>query len=675
MKLRTAFYLFGSILAAAVTATVVYSGFNVSRVRIGGPLYGQIIQGKDLVADILPPPAYIIESYLEATLALNGAKPASESRKRLEQLRKDYEDRHKFWTASDLEPDIKEKLTVQSEKHVARFWSAVEDGLLPALEAGDRDVAARHYHDVNESYLAHREVIDAIVKDAEALNKRVEGEATSLGAFTFWSILAAVAGLFAILAGGLALTGRTVLQPILALTRAMQQLANGDFAVVLPGLGRKDEIGDIAAAVELFKVKSAQKAQAEAEERAEADRRAAVEKNERERRAAAEQAERDRTALEERAERERQASAERDAATTRVMSEFDAAVGGIVASALAGDFSQRVPLEGKTGVMLNLASGLNALCDNISAVLGDLGQMLAAMAKGDLTRRIATDYQGALGALKSDANATAVRLSATISDIKATVSEVTGAASEIAAGATDLSQRTEEQAAGLEQTSGSMRSIATTVNKNAENARQASRTASGARDMADRGGQIVAGAVAAMARIQDSSGKIADIIGVIDEIARQTNLLALNAAVEAARAGDAGRGFAVVASEVRTLAQRSSQAAKDIKDLITRSNSEVEQGVGLVNKAGESLGEIVQSISEVATAVSDIAAASGEQAVGVEQINRALAQMDEATQQNSALVEESAATAKTLEGQALAMSAQVDAFHVGEPGQRERRAA
>jgi len=167
-----------------------------------------------------------------------------------------------------------------------------------------------------------------------------------------------------------------------------------------------------------------------------------------------------------------------------------------------------------------------------------------------------------------------------------------------------------------------------------------------------------------MGRIENSSHKIADIIGVIDEIARQTNLLALNAAVEAARAGEAGRGFAVVASEVRSLAQRSSQAAKDIKDLITNSNNQVKDGVDLVNKAGTALNEIVESIKKVAAIVSDIASASAEQAAGIEQVNKALTQMDEVTQQNSALVEENAATAKTLETQSKAMDDEVSVFRV-----------
>jgi methyl-accepting chemotaxis protein len=213
------------------------------------------------------------------------------------------------------------------------------------------------------------------------------------------------------------------------------------------------------------------------------------------------------------------------------------------------------------------------------------------------------------------------------------------------------------------------------VRKNAENAQQANQLTAGAREVADRGGAVVASTVDAMSRIEDSSRKIADIIGVIDEIARQTNLLALNAAVEAARAGDAGRGFAVVASEVRSLAQRSSQAAKDIKDLITSSSTQVKDGVDLVNRTGASLNEIVASIKSVADIVADIAMASNEQATGIDQVNKALTQMDEVTQQNSALVEENAATAKTLEQQSAAMSERVSFFRIDQGMQRAPREA
>jgi methyl-accepting chemotaxis protein len=289
----------------------------------------------------------------------------------------------------------------------------------------------------------------------------------------------------------------------------------------------------------------------------------------------------------------------------------------VVAAAKNNDLTRRIPLAGKTGDIAKLCEGVNGLLDTMVSV---------------------------------------------VADIKSSAEEVSNAAAEISTSTTDLSQRTEEQAASLEETSASMEEISATVKKNAESAQQANQFASSTRGVADRGGEVVAQAVSAMSRIEESSGKISDIISVIDEIARQTNLLALNAAVEAARAGEAGRGFAVVASEVRSLAQRSSQAAKDIKDLITSSSSQVKEGVELVNKAGTSLSEIVDSIKKVAQIVADIAAASEEQSTGIDQVNTALTQMDEVTQQNSALVEENAATAKTLEQQSAAMNDRVGAF-------------
>jgi len=288
---------------------------------------------------------------------------------------------------------------------------------------------------------------------------------------------------------------------------------------------------------------------------------------------------------------------------------------------------------------------------------------LQSLAAGDLLFRL-DDYSADYRMVRDEFNETMDRLLETIQATRYGISEVSNASAEIATSTTDLSQRTEEQAASLEQTSASMEQISSTVKKNAEDAHQANNSAANTCEVAGRGGEVVGKAVDAMSKIEESARKISDIIGVIDEIARQTNLLALNAAVEAARAGEAGRGFAVVASEVRSLAQRSSQAAKDIKDLITSSNDQVKDGVELVNRAGSALTEIVDSIKAVSQTVADIANASAEQADGIDQINKALTQMDEMTQQNSALVEENAATAKTLESQTAAMSEQVAYFKV-----------
>jgi methyl-accepting chemotaxis protein len=303
-------------------------------------------------------------------------------------------------------------------------------------------------------------------------------------------------------------------------------------------------------------------------------------------------------------------------------------------------------------------------------VVASLADGLTRLSGGDLTFRLSDGFSDSYLQIKNDFNAAIAQLEDTIQAIAASTREVAGTAVEISGSTTSLSQRTEEQAASLEETSASMEQISSTVRKNADSARQASQFAATTREVADRSGAVVAQAVGAMARIEESSHKIGDIISVIDEIARQTNLLALNAAVEAARAGEAGRGFAVVAAEVRSLAQRSSQAAKDIADLITSSSGQVQEGVELVNKAGASLTEIVDSIKKVAEIVADIASASAEQSTGLEQVNAALSQMDGVTQQNSALVEENAAAAKALEQQSKSMDERVRAFRLGNQSNR-----
>jgi methyl-accepting chemotaxis protein len=276
------------------------------------------------------------------------------------------------------------------------------------------------------------------------------------------------------------------------------------------------------------------------------------------------------------------------------------------------------------------------------------------------------DQRDEVGHIAAAVHEMARQVRATVGQIKGSAREVTNASTEISGATSDLSQRTEEQAASLEETSAAMEELSSTVRKNAQNAEDANKLTLDTCGVADRGGAVAGKAIEAMRRIEESSRKVTDIIGVIDEIARQTNLLALNAAVEAARAGEAGRGFAVVASEVRTLAQRSSEAAKDIKQLIVSSGGEVHEGVQLVNQTGTALNEIAESVKKAAAIISEIAAASSEQATGLDQISKAINQMDGVTQQNSALVEENAATAKTLELQARAMEERVAFFRFDE---------
>ncbi len=324
----------------------------------------------------------------------------------------------------------------------------------------------------------------------------------------------------------------------------------------------------------------------------------------------------------------------------------------VISAATAGDFSQKIDLANVTGVYRELAEGTNQLNDVVDRATTDLATMLKAISEGVLTQRITTDYQGRFGELKHHANDTAEQLSAIASEINVAANEVGSGATEISSGTTDLAERTEQAASNLEETAAASEEMAATVRQTAENAKSANQLAETANQTASKGGDVVERAVSAMGGIETSAQKITDIIGVIDEIAFQTNLLALNASVEAARAGEAGKGFAVVAQEVRQLAQRSAQAASDIKILIQDSNNQVKDGVQLVNQAGEALGEIVGSIGKVTSIVREISSASQEQAAGVQEINSSVASMDEMTQQNAALVEESTAAARALSDQA-----------------------
>jgi methyl-accepting chemotaxis protein len=319
-------------------------------------------------------------------------------------------------------------------------------------------------------------------------------------------------------------------------------------------------------------------------------------------------------------------------------------------------------LNGKPYKVVKYASDIT---EQKKAVI-EVQTVLGALSQGDLTQRMEGTYSGDFARMQSDANATVEQLTQIITQIKTATDTINVAAREIASGNTDLSARTEQQAASLEETASSMEELTSTVKQNAENAKQANQLAMGASDVARKGGQVVSEVVTTMSAINESSKKIVDIISVIDGIAFQTNILALNAAVEAARAGEQGRGFAVVAAEVRSLAQRSAGAAKEIKTLIGDSVEKVGNGAKLVDQAGKTMEEIVTSVKRVTDIMAEISAASQEQSQGIEQVNQTITQMDEVTQQNAALVEEASAAARSLEEQAGGLSQSVSQFKLEE---------
>ncbi|MGB3392249.1 MAG: methyl-accepting chemotaxis protein [Stenotrophomonas sp.] len=335
-------------------------------------------------------------------------------------------------------------------------------------------------------------------------------------------------------------------------------------------------------------------------------------------------------------------------------------------AAAAGDFSQRGDESRFEHEFLEMVHNINTMMESTDDSLAEVSSLLQSIAQGDLTARMQGDFHGVFASMRDDANATAEQLTGIVGRIKQSTMSINTAAGEIASGNSDLSRRTEQQAANLEETAASMEELTSTVRQNAEHARQANQLAQGAHGVASQGGEIVGKVVTTMSGIETSSKKIADIISVIDGIAFQTNILALNAAVEAARAGEQGRGFAVVASEVRTLAQRSAGAAKEIKGLIEDSVGKVSEGSQLVRQAGTTMGEIVTSVQRVTDIMAEISAASQEQSAGIEQVNQTVTQMDETTQQNAALVEEATAAARSMEEQAAHLAEAVALFRLDE---------
>jgi methyl-accepting chemotaxis protein len=425
---------------------------------------------------------------------------------------------------------------------------------------------------------------------------------------------------------------RYIARPLQGMTAAMKRLAERDVGIVVPGLDRADELGTMAKAVEVFKANAVDKDRLEAAMEA---------------RAAAE-----------RAEREVQ-----DAEKA-----FQEEVAALVEGAAAGDFSRRIDESGKSGLSLKLAQGMNRWADTVSGALADVVRMMSALAGGNLGERVAGDYRGDLLRLTTDANTTADKLAAVVHQTREGITGIKDATEQLAMGAVDLSSRTEEQVASLEEMAAAIRQLSSTVKQNADNAQMANDVAASTHTAAGKGGEVAGAAIAAMDQITQSSARIGEIVGMMDEIAFQTNLLALNAAVEAARAGDAGRGFAVVAAEVRQLAQRSSVASKEIKTLIGASDTHVRRGVDLVNKAGQALGDIVGGVKRVATIVSEIAAASREQSAGVQEVEGTVSSMEVVTQKNASLVEETTASLSAVDKQVERLL-NVIAFFRGGTGQ------
>ncbi|MCB5201433.1 methyl-accepting chemotaxis protein [Neorhizobium sp. T786] len=467
---------------------------------------------------------------------------------------------------------------------------------------------------------AYQTEIDAVVQADIVELETVNAELDQFGEAVF-AIVAAVMllGVGAGASFGLYLGRRQLSSPIIELTSSMKRIASGDFGAEVPSVGRADEIGDMAATVEVFKRNGLEVARMN--------------------------------------EHENGMRARSDDLRVRMEA--------VVGAAVEGDFSRRINKHFGDESLDNFARNVDNLLNSVEAGVSETGRIARCMAEGDLTETMSGDFRGAFAELQVNVNAAVESLRSAMQNVRVSTGTISGSSNELSSATNDLSRRTEQQAAALEETSAALDQITAVVRTSTERAQEATVMVGEAKESAVQSGAVVRNAVEAMGRIEQASNEIAQITNVIDEIAFQTNLLALNAGVEAARAGEAGKGFAVVAQEVRELAQRSAAAAKDIKGLIAKSGEEVAGGVRLVQKTGEALSEIESRVLRINDHIHSIAIAAKEQATGLQEVNTAVNQMDQVTQQNAAMVEETSAATQKLSAEATSLFTMVSQFNIG----------
>jgi methyl-accepting chemotaxis protein len=508
-------------------------------------------------------------------------------------------------------PNVPEGQSVQFsnlEKRFAEFRMFRTETARLGVEVGPEEANTQGNNEPNrENRKAYQAEIDAVVAaDLEAL-VALKQEADNFGRFIF--VLVTVVTIGGVVLGsvlGIYVGTKELSQPILRVSRVMNAVAEGDLEIEVPYLSRKDEIGEMAAAVEIFKQNGLSVRRMN----------------------------------------------EQEAVMRAKSDDLQSGMAEVVNAAAEGDFTLRIEKDYGDDNLNRFAANINALLVSVEEGVTETSRVVGALAEGDLTQRMSGNFRGIFGELKGNVNEAVERLTELMTQVRLTTVTISQNSNELRASAGDLSKRTEQQAAALEETSAALEEITSVVKNSTERATEATVMVSDAKEKTEASAKVVGDAVSAMGRIEQASGEIGQIINVIDEIAFQTNLLALNAGVEAARAGEAGKGFAVVAQEVRELAQRSANAAKDIKLLITRSGTEVERGVALVQQTGAVLQEIQERVVQIDGHINTIAQAAKEQSIGLSEVNIAVNQMDQVTQKNAAMVEESSAATHLLSGEA-----------------------
>ena len=564
MNISKAILAGSGIIFSTILAAAVYAGITISTISVGGPISNVNQQSSDLIADILPPPVYLIESYLEARLAMAEPQLAEQHIKRLKSLQGDYHTRQDVWASSTLPDELKTQLK-RVDAPASRFFAEVDRTLIPSLKRGDQPAVAASIERLSKAYAQHRREIDTLVMQSGNFQTTTRAAGAEHVSFAIWTMVLAGLVLALVLVGANILLGRHITKPLKSVAEIMRGMADGNLDIKADVRSPMQEIEEMMAAIEVFRQSS-------------------------------------RASL----------AAEKQAFIVR-----------------------------------ELTTGLEAL------------------AAKNLTYRINAPFPAEFEALRVSFNSATTELCEVLTRTTSSTSNVLTGAAEIRSASGDLAQRTEKQAASLEESAAAMHEVTEMVQTTARNALDVGRQVSEAHSSTSEGTAVVTRAVDAMGNIQKSAGQITNIINVIDGIAFQTNLLALNAGVEAARAGEAGKGFAVVASEVRALAQRSADAASDIKALITASNDSVAEGVAMVDETGSVLLQIGERVAAINARISVIADSAQNQAHRLQHVNLAVGEMDKMTQKNAAMVEQSNAAARSLAEEATELARLVEAFETG----------
>jgi methyl-accepting chemotaxis protein len=590
----------GLALAAGIVAVAGVGAQTLQTLKVNGPIYKQIVDGKDLIADILPPPLYLIESYALANEVFIHPDTAAVNVPRFDLLNKLYDERREYWKSSTLPDNLRAKLYDEVIAKGDRYWSTLQNELKPAFAAGNASAITPVLAKLKIEFRDHETSVNELV--AMASDYLIGREAYAAGESSSREALVITLGLLLIATalGSVYFIHRRALKPLEEITGFMTNMASGDFTATVPYSDRRDEIGRIATAVEVF----------------------------------------------------RQAGLENQ----RLQAETDTARAEADHERALRDQDRLIEAEALRFVIEALGAGLHRLADcNMRMTLEDA-------------------FDPRFEPLRQNFNHSIATFQITLEKVMEETRRLLENSQEMQEASTNLASRTEQQAAALEQTSTALEQVTATVRASAQRTSDTRELVREAKNCALASGGVVRSAVSAMERIESASSEIGQIIGVIDEIAFQTNLLALNAGVEAARAGDAGKGFAVVAQEVRELAQRSANAARDIKGLIQKSSVEVSSGVQLVGETGQALDQIGDFVSRIDTNVDAIATAAREQAIGLQEIGDAINSIDQMTQQNAAMVEETTAISHTLAEGAVQLTTIVNRFQLKRPAEIRNRA-